>query len=750
MLRRSTGLRAAAVAAAALLALALAGTAWGHAVLVRSDPAQGARLAAPPRQITLWFTEPLERSFSTAELYAPDGSRVDGVTVRFPDGDPAAMTLEVGVLSPGVYTVAWQTLSRVDGHEWRGNFTFTVLNPDGTEPAGGAAPLDLGSGGTELPSWGAVLARWLSLGGAVLLAGSLAFAVLVALPAAEPLAAEPARRARAALAVRTAELGLLAVAAAWVGGAVQALLDLDRLGGLEVAGRYLMETRPGLLWLLRQGLLLAAVLPLALAWSARARPAALRRWLLAGLAVAGGVLLTFSLLGHPAAGAGRAWTVATDFIHLAAAALWLGGLAALARYLPWALRHAPREGRGRDSDLPLRLVGRFSGLAAFAVFVLAATGVFAALVQIPSLADLTGTAYGRALLVKLALLAPLLAVAAASNRLAAWRRPLPLSRLVLVEAGLGAALVLAVAVLVQAPTPRPLGTETAAPAAAQPVQRTWASDGLTAHLLASPAQTGPNTVQVHLVRDDGGPVGEVQQVRLRLTHPELGLATYDMQPSGGDLYTAQDVFLSRPGAWTAEVDVRRTGLDDVRASFPLPVAPAPAAPEGAAGLFANPLPRFNPAAVAGWALVVAGAAGLVWRGPLRRWLPAGHRWVPGGAAAVALAGVVLLVSAGHTHLAGTRAAPPQDPEAVARGRTLFMENCMRCHGATGKGDGPDAAGLRPPPADLTSHVPLHSDQDLFTFISKGIRGTAMPPFEGTLTEQERRDIVAFLRDEFGG
>lgn len=734
-----------AVAAAVLVLLAAAGLASAHAVLVRSDPAQGARLAASPREITMWFSEPLERSFSTAELYAPDGSRVEGTSVRFLESDPAAMTLGTGVLAPGVYTVAWETLSRVDGHEWRGNFTFTVLNPDGSEPEGDAADLGLGSGGTGRPSWGAVAARWLALGGSIVLAGGLAFALMVGLPAAQPLDGETGRRARLALAVRVLELGLVAAAAAWIGGAAQLLLDLDRLGGLSVAGRYLTETRAGLFWLARQALLPAALVPLALAWSARSQPAALRRWLAVSLAVAAGVLLTFSLTGHPAAGQGRFWTVAADFVHLGAAAVWLGGLAALARYLPWLLRHAPRGGA------PARTVGRFSGLAAFSVFVLGATGVFSGLVQIPSFSDLTGTDYGRALLVKLALLAPILAIAVANNRLASWGQTAPVARLVLAEAAMGALLLAAVAVLVQAPTPRPLGAaDTAGQPAAAPVQRTWTSETLTAHLLVSPARSGSNTVQVHLVRDDGGPVGQVLQVRLRLTHPELGLTTYDLTPAGGDLYTAADVYLSRSGEWTAEVDVRRAGMDDVRASYTLPVAEAPPAAAREGGLFANPVPRFNAASVAGWALVVVGVGGLVWRRPLQRWAPGGRRWATGGAAFAALAGVVLLVGAGgHTHLAGTGSAAPQDPEAVARGEALFMQNCVRCHGTTGKGDGPEAAGLRPPPADLRAHVPLHDDEGLFTFISKGVRGTAMPPFEGTLSEQERRDIVAFLREEFG-
>lgn len=41
------------------------------------------------------------------------------------------------------------------------------------------------------------------------------------------------------------------------------------------------------------------------------------------------------------------------------------------------------------------------------------------------------------------------------------------------------------------------------------------------------------------------------------------------------------------------------------------------------------------------------------------------------------------------------------PETPMPGKTLFMDNCIACHGASGQGNGPLAAGLTTPPADLT-------------------------------------------------
>jgi len=88
-----------------------------------------------------------------------------------------------------------------------------------------------------------------------------------------------------------------------------------------------------------------------------------------------------------------------------------------------------------------------------------------------------------------------------------------------------------------------------------------------------------------------------------------------------------------------------------------------------------------------------------------------------------------------------------DPDAIRRGKGLFLENCAPCHGAAADGRGPGAVGLRPPPADLSGPdvVPRHPDGWLFWRIANGKRGTAMPPFAFALTEAERWSIVSWLR-----
>lgn len=99
--------------------------------------------------------------------------------------------------------------------------------------------------------------------------------------------------------------------------------------------------------------------------------------------------------------------------------------------------------------------------------------------------------------------------------------------------------------------------------------------------------------------------------------------------------------------------------------------------------------------------------------------------------------------------AGQRNSLSDDPRVVAEGKTLYLANCAACHGESGAGDGPAAAGISPPPADLRSVVqrPMSGDGYLMWAISDGgaAMGSAMPAFKDTLSETDRWRIIRFLR-----
>ena len=126
---------------AAVLALLIVPLLWpqaaqAHALLVRADPPPNAALSQPPAAIEFWFSEPLEETFTGARILRADGTAIPTGAPVFDPADPTHLTLPLENIERGIYTVVWQTLSSVDGHEWVGSFPLTILPADGTRPAG--------------------------------------------------------------------------------------------------------------------------------------------------------------------------------------------------------------------------------------------------------------------------------------------------------------------------------------------------------------------------------------------------------------------------------------------------------------------------------------------------------------------------------------------------------------------------------------------------------------------------------------
>jgi mono/diheme cytochrome c family protein len=97
--------------------------------------------------------------------------------------------------------------------------------------------------------------------------------------------------------------------------------------------------------------------------------------------------------------------------------------------------------------------------------------------------------------------------------------------------------------------------------------------------------------------------------------------------------------------------------------------------------------------------------------------------------------------------AATAGSGPIDAGSIARGM-LFSQNCTMCHGESGRGDGPAASSLRIPPANLYDHIPYHPDQFFFGVITNGLGGV-MPSFKASISDDDRWNILNYLRDRFG-
>ena len=795
----SRGLGAAALLAAvafAVLSFALPGRADAHAVLERSLPVQNQQLAEPPELVETWYSEPLERSLTTLRVLDTQGNEVQAGETVFSD-DPlyAAVPLPPD-LGPGIYTLTFENVSQVDQHVWSGFFSFIILEPDGSVPEGEALiPGGLAGGVGFLPEHADSALRWIGLLAASLLAGSLFFAAVVARPAASFLSND---RAREAGSTANATAAATVVPAALLVGAsslAQLLLLADRLGGLSELGGIAFDTRGGELALSRIGLSLAlAFVALPLLRSAAFRDSR-QGTLVFGPALLGGagLLMTYSLASHGAAGGGSFWAVGADFVHFAATAAWLGALLQLVLLFRWSDRRLD----GADRALyRANALDRFSWVAVVSVVVLIGTGVFNGFVQLPTIESLWDTNYGRVLIAKLSLIVPMLAVAGlnafylkprlveaidalhdedAGERprgaqrsrveatLARLQRALPVTAAI--EMAVGVAVIAAAAVLAQSTTADGELRLQATQLAGDFTTRE-SSSALDVELTISPFGIGVNEFSVRMEPNDGEPLGEVLGVDLvaRLDDPNAPPSAgssgtrQELAPTADPaVWSAEAALLTQPGDWRFQSRIRRRDADDTITNFSVPDAGGYLAradePEG---LFELPFTYVGWDIVAGGAMVALGlGVFLIWRNRPPAWTQEVATSLGIGSVAALISGAVLLFGI-DTHGPDLDPANPIEAtsDSIATGQVLFERNCVACHGADGRGDGPAAESLEFPPADLSQHVPFHGDGTIFLWITEGIpvdeAQKNMPAFKEILTDEERWHLLNYLRSQFSG
>lgn len=364
-----------------------------HAALVDSQPEAGSELDGAPDAVVLEFSEPLIADLSDATVTDPDG----GDWPRTSAGE-SSMRVRLDTDAEGIYSVAWKTVSPLDGHTLRGRFTFGVGVDPGEQPPPSTAP---GAGGVVVAAL-----RVVEYAGLLAAVGML---LLRHLASRDPALGWVRPRLRWPLAI------------ALVGGVTvvtgEALLAVSSPSPAALGG--FLGAEPGLPRLAR---LAAVAFALVAVTSGAVR--------LAAVAV-GASLIGLAASGH-AAGAGPATgAVAVQALHLTAVGLWAGTILALVGLRPpggW------RDRAGRE------LLRRFSPVAIWAFLVTVATGTLRGAHELVAVSDLWADPYGRVLglkIIAVVLMVPL--------SLRAWRLRSPRPRLeaALAVVALGAAAVLA-------------------------------------------------------------------------------------------------------------------------------------------------------------------------------------------------------------------------------------------------------------------------------------------------------------------
>jgi len=115
----------AAAIVALLYVVGTPGVAQAHAHPDHADPKVGSSVSASPQQIRIWFDSDLEPAFSSIEVHAPGGNKVNDGQGRVDPSDPKLLEVSVPRLPKGTYRVVWKVVAR-DGHRTSGDYEFTV------------------------------------------------------------------------------------------------------------------------------------------------------------------------------------------------------------------------------------------------------------------------------------------------------------------------------------------------------------------------------------------------------------------------------------------------------------------------------------------------------------------------------------------------------------------------------------------------------------------------------------------------
>ena len=575
----------------AVLVTAVTASASAHAYLVRSDPADGAVLAEPPEDVHLWFDEPITPSFSSIQIYDINSQPVAVHNIRIDPTDQHHLTFSFQEkLDTGVYSVLWKALSAADGHYSQGLLVFGV----GENVDLNAASVTKNE--TPPPKATEVGLRWLNFTLLAILVGSLAMAHWVIRPFQSPYPLQPilqkAQQRILNLSIWGAILGIVSGIGLLTWQVFILLGSLpEGVNPLLVAWQIISRTQWGLFWDGRQVLLILLTVSLF-----SLRPFPLKNLPLR-IRIAWGITFTLLLafiatqssMGHAAAVAPHtALAVIVDSLHLTAAAIWIGGLLALAVGILPLLRHH------RDAAAALMQAGwkPFGRIAALSVGVLFATGLYSTGRQVASIDALITTLYGQTLLWKIGVVLLVGAVGLLNSmllhpRVAApisrlLKRPAPwrpltsdqLPRLILFESGLGLIVLLLTGLVTAAPAPR--GVSYTIAAEDVPNALTEVVDDMVITLFAKPNRPGQNVFTVYAGSSRRPAPAEVLRLILRFTYEgqETGQITVDAEEVEPERFMVTGNFLSLVGPWHVDVVVRRAGLEDSVASFEWLVPPA--------------------------------------------------------------------------------------------------------------------------------------------------------------------------------
>jgi copper transport protein len=538
-----------------VLGLVLPAVAGAHASLLHTTPDASVTTNGPPSQVTLTYSESIEPRFSIVSVTDVNGHQVtSGVPAREP-GSPQTLAVPLKTLPAGWYLVLWRVIS-ADGHPVRGAFTFAV------GPSPGPAPqFVIPSLSESAATPGLVGVRFVTFLTVMLAIGLFCFRILIARPLRRSVPRASLRPVTIAF-ISALAVALVAVPVYLIIStakfALTSSLDLGTLIPLvrdSSFGRSMLD-----LWIVLALFGAAALIAIAIDRPERPIRSTAELFATASALIAAGVLLVVpGIAGHAAQTSPAALALSLDWAHLVSGSVWVGGLAGL--LVLWSATPAVVR-----RDALARVVPRFSKVAFTSVMLLIVTGVVAAILHLPTLSSLWQTGYGKAILVKSALLACTMLIAAVNlfvtrPRLAATgirddlvtAAPALLRRLVSAEVVLVAGTILAASVLTSLPPPPKALADIGAIDAhvgPGPIDQVVKQGSYALRLKISPNRAAlPNDFSLGITKNGTAVRGAEVTMRFTMLDMDAQQQTYILPETAAGTYTRAAPALVMVGHW---------------------------------------------------------------------------------------------------------------------------------------------------------------------------------------------------------
>jgi copper transport protein len=378
---------------------------------------------------------------------------------------------------------------------------------------------------------------------------------------------------------------------------VQAWLATGESSSFSTVKDFVSDSRYGEIWIARMllaaGAVVCSLLILARSggeWHESILHPKNTPWIiLSALAIA--LPVTTSLNSHAAGGGDFNFSTGIDYVHLVAGGLWLGLLVQFGLVILMVVPQLDER-----AGFLAGSVRRFSWIAVPTVAVIVVTGLIQSIDRLGGIDELFDSDYGLTLLMKILLIAPVVAIGAfnvflfgpkfvayarerarALLQMRPWERAFRLG--IIVEVAL-AVVILGVTALLTSTSPQGSaqedgsGGQTTNPVPTPTAESDFVLvDDLSISVWADPGMPGVNQVNA-LVIDQEGDEDPIQRVLFRFKYlgDDLGVSEAEAQalhpPSH---WVADTTDLSLPGEWEVEVIVRREGMLDARGTVQLDI-----------------------------------------------------------------------------------------------------------------------------------------------------------------------------------